>query len=175
VRNTITALAAAFVLAVAGCGGDTTGEESVASAPTASPTPKTAPVEDWAALLRPHVREWGDLLKQKVEICLDSDTVDMCDDVYRSLEEKAEDIARVLTDARLKEGTPTYLGEPPDEIASLVRETVDAARQVQQAWDTYEQVDCSDSTAGDCFAATYALEGFVELLTGALDGWTPYL
>src|SRR5690606_27959021 len=85
VRNTITALAAAFVLAVAGCGGDTTGEESVASAPTASPTPKTAPVEDWAALLRPHVREWGDLLKQKVEICLDSDTVDMCDDVYRSL------------------------------------------------------------------------------------------
>src|SRR5690606_3723178 len=98
-----------------------------------------------------------------------------CDDAYGSLDEKAEDIARVLTHARLKEGTPTYLGEPPDEIASLVRQTVDAARQVQQAWGTHEQLDCSDPTASDCVMAKVALTGFVDLLTEALDAWTPYL
>lgn len=79
------------------------------------------------------------------------------------------DTAQITLDGLQNEAGPTYLGEPPEEIASLLTETTESATNASAAG---QEVSCPGDA---CLSTAFEFEQAWEALGEQYAGWGPYL
>jgi hypothetical protein len=79
------------------------------------------------------------------------------------------DTAQITLDGLQNEDGPTYLGTPPEEIASLLADTTESATNASAAG---QEVSCP----GDgCLSTAFEFEQAWDALGEQFAGWDPYL
>ncbi len=174
-RAAVVGAAVLFLTSACADGGDASQQEGQTAPPAAAAAPDAASVSQWASLVAPHAREWHDQVDTVEEDCRRPATVVACHLGYMTLSLQAETIAVVLTGVSSNPGHSDYLGEPPAEIDRLVERTIEAAEDVEPAYEAYADTGCGDPYAEECRAEAFAMRIAVGDLTSAYDAWAPYL
>jgi len=161
-------------IGVAGClRGDSPPESSGAVTPTAEPsTPDTAQatVAQWASRVaesRAGIRDAHASWEENQ--CLPTNVTPICSAYLLTMSMSAEVLALGI-EGGTKEGAPGFLGDPPDEIASLVARTHEDARAAADSAGAATDV-CQ---AGECTGEAYAAVADYGSLVATLDAWSPY-
>ncbi len=184
---------AALVLLLAACGGTESASEQQTAAsnssessadPSGSPSPTAsgeslATLEQYASV----IARQGRLVKQLQEMS-------RCDwlgsgPLYRpgyivcavgtlSLQYGATTLQLELQNAQDPSRPHTYIGEPPAELAALLRETTDMARALEQAMKRMP-ARCSETDAGACLQKRILASLSIDDMQRTLAAWRPYL
>lgn len=155
--------------------GQPDGYSDVSEARTATTTSEapTATIEQFGAIIAEHRGDWSKQVDKTKANCLDPATVAACGLGYMTLGMKADTIHIILTGAH-EVGNPTYIGEPPAEIESLLADTEIAASEVNPAVEAFQQAGCVDPMDSACLTEYIAMDSAVDELSGKLDAWAAY-
>jgi hypothetical protein len=150
-----------------GCGGGSDAEVQPAATPSPTPTGKQATVQQWASLIAQQDQKLDETLGQWHEDDCSALSLDypLCEIKFMTLGTVAKTLDIQLQGAT-SESSPSYLGEPPSEVATLVQETVDAAHEAATLADDPDVKDVG---------VAVRFEGAVDALSTAYAGWAPYL
>lgn len=175
VVGSLVLLAALGVILVRSLGGD---EAPATAKPTPTPTTSTtstttagSSVEQWAGEVAALQSRWQDAEDEWEDATCSASAVEDAPDCRARLLAMSFDAAaaEVVLDGIQNPASGTYLGSPPEEIATLVAETTDAAAAASEAG---QAVDCPGpeclSTAMDAVRAWGSLGD-------AYAKWSPYL
>jgi hypothetical protein len=171
----------AALLLVAGCSGSPDDAPQASESPSADPgaTPAdaeeladTATVEQWASVIAEQQlsvdeaqESWDDAT------CSPSVAADGAADcvAYLTVMGLTASTAAITIGGAADPDSPTYIGDPPEEIADLVAATIADAEAAAAA---SEDVDCFE---GDCLSDALEFHDAWNDLRGDLAAWTPYL
>jgi hypothetical protein len=170
VMKRIVALAAA-VVAVAGCNSSNGDAIPPRTTPAAVTTSASAGrlVAQFVSVVAEQDGNWRNRISTVDEDCVDP----ACELGLLTVSLTADTVHTVIAGAHDPQ-SKTYLGDPPEQIAQLLKETEAAAAAVQPAYHTWDAAGCSDPHDEKCFGEYLQLEQSIDTLTAKFDAWTPY-
>ncbi|MGZ1491149.1 hypothetical protein [Brevibacterium sediminis] len=169
----ITSLAV-LTLLLSACGASSEPAETDAQ-PVADTEESGATAEQFASLIseeRRAVDEWLEDWDDNTCSTLSVADGDPLCEVSLTSGSLVADTAKIVMEGATKEGVPAYIGQPPEEIASIWQETFDAATAASEAGEAIPD-DCS--TSDDCVGKVMDFTMAMDDLQGKYDAWAPYL
>lgn len=173
-RQTITALTVAALIALTGCSSDEQSDDNGASGGERGGG--EASVQQFASKVAGVKHDIDDWITDWEEATCSSIAVDQgaadCH-AYAVAGGYTAESAYLGLNGLTSEQSTNYLGEPPEEIAALYEETVETAKAASDAGEAFGEVDC-DSDDG-CLGEVHRLASTMKDLQTKLTEWSPYL
>lgn len=171
-RRGIAIAAAVLLLAACSSEHEPTDGESPAGAPTSAEAAEdTATTEQWASEIAKLRTSYDDAQASWDGATCSAMAVPDAPDCLAMITTMGflADTAQITLDGLQNEDGPTYLGTPPDEIASLLSETTESATNASAAG---QEVSCPGDA---CLSTAFEFEQAWDALGEQFAGWDPYL
>lgn len=167
-------VAAAVLIALAGCSGAAAASHATATA-THSAAASAKDTRPWASVM---MKESAELDQAKAKLadasCTPAATNNFaCGMTFTAVGIDMQTI-QLIVDSAGNPAAKTYLGSPPPSIASTYSDTKDAAAVAAKAGEAWESSSCVGKASDSCLGKASDLVGAMDALSAQFAAWTPY-